>query len=79
MAWKLFTPNTKRKRYEEQIKTGKDHKGNALSEKDIGYREGYAKAVKDNNRIFAIKNATPEQRAQYKEKQKAYKKGKENK
>ena len=66
MAWKFFSPNSKRKHYEQQLKTGVNSSGEALSDLDAAYRKGYNRAVRDQNRIFAYKNATPEQRAAYK-------------
>ena len=76
MACKFFSPNTKRKRYEQQLKSGVDGKGEKLSESDKAWRKGYNSAVRENNRLFAIKNATPEQRAAYKASRKKKKKRK---
>lgn len=74
MPFQFFSPNSKRKRYEEQLNSGKDHNGNALSDKDRAYREGYAKAVRESNRIFALKNSTAESREAFKAKRKEQRK-----
>ena len=76
MAWTFFSPNAKRKRYEEQLTSGKDHTGKVLSESDQAYRKGYARAVKESNRLFALKNSTPESRAAWKQTYKTIKKTK---
>lgn len=78
MPFKFFSPKNRKDFYEGQLRDGQDNKGNVLTEKDIAYRQGYIRSVKENNALYAYKNASPEKRAEYKAKKAAYSRNKKH-
>ena len=68
---KFFTSKEKLKHYDKVAKGEKKVKSNSKFSKDeqIAYAKGQRDARLESQRIFAIKNATPEQREAFKKKQ----------
>ncbi len=52
---KVYTPAEKRKYYGDQLKTGKDAKGNKLTDRQKSFRAGYCNAVGDGVAAYKAK------------------------
>lgn len=72
-GWRSFKQSDKLRHYSAVAKGEKSVKSNSKfsAAEQIAYARGQRDARNESNRIFAMKNATPEQRQAYKEARKA--------
>ncbi len=59
MTWKRLSPDEKCEVFEEQLKSGHNSKGATLTNSDIAFRQGYIKAVKEQNSLLGVTSLEP--------------------